>query len=405
MSSTVPPQWREKATDFFSSSGFKLKQAGQSAGSFAKDASGNVVDVAEKVGSLVKKRWSLIQQSRQQQAPRESVQERLIFAAASTSTLLKKGFSETKDKVAIGKTKVEEVLSETKDKVSIGKTKVEEAAKKTASKSKNILTNLERWQKGVASDDVFGVPLEVTVQRQQSSRPIPEVLVTCADYLILSGLHTEYLFKAEGDRKVIQNLISLYNQDWHAALPEGVRPVDVAALMKFYLMSLPEPLTTFALYHKIKNARVSVQDMRNALKMLPNASYSTLEFVTALLLRVSKKSSLNKMDSRSLAIEMAPAIICQEGDWRRQPIGGNGETSSILGVPFKLNRSSSLRDQPPYDAWDDLSDDGDNESLDASSSIPLDDGIPTDFGAIEVVQCLIENHNAVFTDANETIWK
>lgn len=46
-----------------------------------------------------------------------------------------------------------------------------------------------------------------------------------------------------------------------------------------------------------------------------------------------------------------------------------------------------------------------SESIDASSLIPLDDGMPVDFGAIEVVQCLIEHHNAIFTDANVTIWR
>ena len=34
---------------------------------------------------------------------------------------------------------------------------------------------------------VFGVPIEVTVQREQSTRPIPQILVKCADYLVLSG--------------------------------------------------------------------------------------------------------------------------------------------------------------------------------------------------------------------------
>lgn len=45
-----------------------------------------------------------------------------------------------------------------------------------------------------------------------------------------------------------------------------------------------------------------------------------------------------------------------------------------------------------------------SEVMDPSSPIPLDDGTPVDFGAIEVVQCLIEQHNAIFTDANETVW-
>ena len=66
--------------------------------------------------------------------------------------------------------------------------------------------------------------------------------------------------------------------------------------MKCYLASIPEPLTTFSLYDELRAARVSIPDLRNILKKLPNVNYMTLEFVTALLLRVSRKSSLNKVD-------------------------------------------------------------------------------------------------------------
>eukprot|EP00268_Persea_americana_P012443 TRINITY_DN1524_c0_g1_i8.p1 TRINITY_DN1524_c0_g1~~TRINITY_DN1524_c0_g1_i8.p1 ORF type:complete len:386 (-),score=94.35 TRINITY_DN1524_c0_g1_i8:398-1555(-) len=385
MPSPVSPQWHEKASGFFSSSGVRLKQAGQSAGTFvgevAKDAGDNVAGVAEKVGSLVKRRWGLIQQSRRQPEFRENIQERLRSAATSTGTLLKKGISETKDKVAVGKMKVEE------------------AAKKTAHKSKSILSNIERWQKGVASDDVFGIPIEVTVQRQQSSRPIPHILVKCADFLILTGLHTEYLFKSMDDKKAIQQLISLFNQDWNASLPEGVNPINVAALVKCYLASLPEPLITFELYNEIREARCSIRDTRNVLKRLPNVRYTTLEFVTALLLRVSQKSSVNKMDAASLAVEMAPVIIWQKGVQR-------SDFSSQLWLS-SLNQSSksssNTMDPSTYSAWDILADE--ESDLDASSPIPLDDGLSTDYGAIEVVQCLIDHHNAIFTDANETIWR
>ena len=64
-----------------------------------------MVDVAEKVGSVFKSKWSVFQQP----ATKHAVQERFLTAAASTSIFLRKGFSETKDKVAVGKTKVEEV--------------------------------------------------------------------------------------------------------------------------------------------------------------------------------------------------------------------------------------------------------------------------------------------------------
>ncbi|XP_043813643.1 uncharacterized Rho GTPase-activating protein At5g61530 isoform X3 [Manihot esculenta] len=270
------PRWQEKANVFFSSSGAKLKEAGQSAGTFvgdvAKDAKGNVADVAGRFGSAVKNRWAFLREP----ATRHALQENLITAAATTGMFLRKGLSDTKEKVAVGKTKVEEV------------------AKKTAQKSKTIWTDIERWQKGVASTDVFGVPVEVTVQRQQSSRLVPHILVKCADYLVLSGLNAMYLFKDEGDITVIQQLVSLYNQDSNASLPEGVNPIDVAALIKCYLASLPEPLTTFELYNGIKSARSSIQALKNILKKLPTVNYMTLELITALLLCVSQKSSLNK---------------------------------------------------------------------------------------------------------------
>ncbi|PON92405.1 Rho GTPase-activating protein domain containing protein [Trema orientale] len=366
MPSPALPQWHDKASGFFSSSGVKLKEAGQSAGTFvgevAKDARGNVADVAERVGSLVKSRWAFLQQP----STKHAVQERLISAAATTGTLFRKGFSGTKEKVVVGKTKVEEV------------------AKKTAQRSKTILTDIERWQKGVASTDVFGVPIEVTVQREQSMRPIPNMLVKFADYLILSGLNTPNLFKTDGDKKVIQQLVSLYNQDSNASLPENANPVDVAALVKYYLASLPEPLTTFELYNEIKGARSSIHAMRNILKKLPSVNYMTLEFITALFLRVSQKSQLNKagsfsflagmMDTRSLAMEMAPVILWQKG---REP----DIYRHYWSQPQKVPSNNNFDPQPTYSAWDMLSDD---EATDASSPIPLDDHGPSvDFGLID----------------------
>lgn len=135
MPSPVLPQWHDKASGFFSSSGtflftslalvfvilfiltlgfivgVKIKEAGQSAGTFvgevAKDARGNVADVAERFGSLVKSRWALLRQP----STKHAVQEHLITAAATTGTLFRRSLSETKDKVAVGKTKVEEAIS------------------------------------------------------------------------------------------------------------------------------------------------------------------------------------------------------------------------------------------------------------------------------------------------------
>ncbi|GJW37767.1 uncharacterized Rho GTPase-activating protein [Tanacetum coccineum] len=321
MPSVVSPQWQEKASGFFSSSGTKLKEAGQSAGSFvgevAKDAKGNVSDVAGRVGSVVKSRWSLFQQP----STRQAMQERLVSAAATTSFFLRRGVSETKEKVVVGKTKVEEV------------------AKKTAQKSKTLLTDIERWQKGVASTDVFGVPLEVTVQRQDSTKPVPFLLVKCADFLVLSGLNSPDLFKSEGNKKAIQQLVSLYRK--------GRSTTGII----------------------IANQGGEAQ--------------STL-------------LALSNMDAGSLAMEMAPIIMWQKG---QRP-----ETyKQFWNQPSKPQSNTNVDPVQNYNEWDMLADE--DEDMDASSAIPLDDGMPIDFSAIEVLQCLIEHHNAIFTDANETVWR
>lgn len=38
---------------------------------------------------------------------------------------------------------------------------------------------------------MFGVPIEATVQREQSGKAVPLVLVRCADFLVISGALAE----------------------------------------------------------------------------------------------------------------------------------------------------------------------------------------------------------------------
>ena len=90
--------------------------------------------------------------------------------------------------------------------------------------------------------------------------------------------------------------------DLNAPLPEGVNPIDVAALVKCFLASLPQPLISLELHNEVRGARSSIPMMRNILKKLPTVNYMTLELITALLLRVSQKSLLNK------ALTLPPSI-------------------------------------------------------------------------------------------------
>lgn len=242
---------------------------------------------------------------------------------------------------------------------------------------------------------VFGVPLEVLALRQKSQRPIPTTVIKCVDYLVssgktvlmsfhgfrvnwewlyfdeisairicrfsdfqivnvwFSGLNAEYIFKKDGNRRVVDRLIVTLNNGilysswglkcclvtpvtdhsyaksnletftsteawWRgfmencvavvmsnirivfwisdpSAVLQGVSPMDVAALLKVFFQMLPEPLLMFENYDAFVAARGNVARLREVIACLPPANYLTLECLTALLLRISQKSTINKV--------------------------------------------------------------------------------------------------------------
>ncbi|KAI5073384.1 hypothetical protein GOP47_0011397 [Adiantum capillus-veneris] len=372
-------EWRDRASGFFALSSIKLRNATQTAGIFvgdvAKDAGTGVAevaelaaDVAERAGIAMRSRWSLLQQTRQHNVQKgysqdETMQERLISAAASTSVLLKRSLLETKEKVAVGRTRVEQV------------------AKRAAQKSRIML---EKWQKGQSGTNVFGIPLESLVQRQRSSRAVPQIVINCVDYITTSGLSTENIFKSHGNQHVVQNLRYCFEEDWNTVIPEGTSPLDVAALLKRYLQMLPEPLLTYPVYNEIKEARGNVQQLADLLRTIPYAHYSTLECITLLLLRVSQKSALNKMDAHNLAFELAPYLL-----WK-QKIGPHADYQPHISHDGRSLSASRVQN---------------SDIRDVDSVIPLDDEpMMADFAIIEAVQCLIEQQKVIFAEPTEAIW-
>lgn len=374
-------EWRDRANGFFALSSMKLRNVTQTAGIFvgdvAKEAGTSVAEVAEmaaevaeRAGLAMRSRWSFLQQQPwQHNVPKkhssdDTMQERLKSAATSTTVVLKRSLLETKEKVAVGRTRVEQV------------------AKRAAQRSRIML---ERWQKDQNGANVFGVPIETLVQRQKSSRAVPQIVINCTDYLLASGLTTEHIFKSNGDQHMVQNLRYCFEEDWNTRIPEGISPLDVAALLKRYLQMLPEPLLTFSVYNEVKEARGNSLQLADVVRTIPYAHYSTLECLTSLLLGVSQKSAINKMDAHNLAFELAPYLL-----WK-QNAGPHAEGGQL---PFahdgRLPNGSRAQD---------------SAIRGVDSIIPLDDE-PTmaDFAIIEAVQCLIEQQKAIFADPMEALW-
>lgn len=407
-------QWRDKASGFLTSSSVKLKSVTQTAGIFvgevAKEAGSGVVEVAERAGTAVRARWSLLRQARQEEQPSQTIQGNQN-SVASSSNLIKRSVLGTKETVAVGRRKVEK------------------AAKFAAQRSRNILAHIERWQKG-QTGAVFEVPLETLVQRQKCSKPIPQIVTNCVDYLLSFGLNSENIFKDNGDQQVVQQLKSSFEEDWNAIIPEGTSPNDVASLLKTYLQMLPEPLLTYAVYDEVKEARGNVRQLSDILRTIPYAHYSTLECLLAFLLRISQKSTLNKMDAHSLAMELAPLLVRKQNKDTCVPQRLASSVATDSSINSRLaSRFFSLSDKllvshglygaanhtvnvpGDHKSIDSKSDSGDGNSAtnghaDFSTQIPLDDEPAiVDFAILEAVQCLIEQQKIIFADATQATWQ
>ncbi len=73
---------------------------------------------------------------------------------------------------------------------------------------------------------------------------------------------------------------------------------------------LPAPLLTFELYDDIIDALGSDSLLRQCLTNLPTANYYTIECLSALLLRISQKSALNKVHPFCTKFSLNPDALC-----------------------------------------------------------------------------------------------
>lgn len=89
----------------------------------------------------------------------------------------------------------------------------------------------------------------------------------------------------------------------------------ISSLIKSFFRKLPDPLITAELYSSLIEASKMEPDAvrLNAIKRLtdelPEPHYSTLRFLICHLTKVAKKSSINKMEARNLAIVFGPTLI------------------------------------------------------------------------------------------------
>lgn len=185
-------------------------------------------------------------------------------------------------------------------------------------------------RKNVKKKGIFGVPLEVIIERDGADSTdgvgpgalrIPAIIEDTITALKNKDLSVEGVFRKNGNIKRLNEQIAAADRDGCDAIRwNDETPHQLAALLKRYLRELPEPLMTQKLYRLwISATKIRDDDKRRhclhlTCCLLPKTQRDTLEVLFNFLKWVATFHQIDedtgsRMDVHNLARVMAPNIL------------------------------------------------------------------------------------------------
>ncbi|EMD31367.1 hypothetical protein CERSUDRAFT_109395 [Gelatoporia subvermispora B] len=167
--------------------------------------------------------------------------------------------------------------------------------------------------------DLFGVPLEELMGYDGEKGSIPRVVRDCIQYLRMTGMHDEGLFRRSPSSALLKQVQQAYDRGHVVSLESFADPHLAAVLLKKYIRDLPTPIFPESLYSSIRrcppptsdpNDMNSVMYIRETLlPELPPCAYILLSHVFHLLHEVSLRAASNRMDAHNLSVVLCPNLV------------------------------------------------------------------------------------------------
>ncbi|XP_067993847.1 rho GTPase-activating protein 7 isoform X2 [Melanerpes formicivorus] len=161
--------------------------------------------------------------------------------------------------------------------------------------------------------NVFGVPLQVNVQR--SGQPLPQSIQQAMRYLRSHCLDQVGLFRKSGVKSRIQALRQMNESCTESVCYEGQSAYDVADMLKQFFRDLPEPLMTnklsetFLQIYQYVPKDQRLQAIKAAIMLLPDENREVLQILLYFLSDVTAAVKENQMTPTNLAVCLAPSLF------------------------------------------------------------------------------------------------
>ncbi|KAJ3443817.1 rho/rac/cdc gtpase-activating protein [Anaeramoeba flamelloides] len=189
--------------------------------------------------------------------------------------------------------------------------------KKILGTPKKRYKNKPTTKKKSLNTEIFGVPLQTVIQRDNSK--IPKIILNSVKYLEKNGLKTLGIFRKSGYKKQIDQYKQRINLGENLLFENENNVHNVTGLLKLWFRELPETLLTSNLYfdfikiqneHKDKNLSI---ELKKLVYKLPELNRIIFRIISELCINISKHKSANKMDISNLALLFGPTLCSRRG--------------------------------------------------------------------------------------------
>mmetsp|Transcript_10568 Transcript_10568/g.26627 ORF Transcript_10568/g.26627 Transcript_10568/m.26627 type:complete len:565 (-) Transcript_10568:103-1797(-) len=168
-------------------------------------------------------------------------------------------------------------------------------------------------------EGVFGRPLE---EITTANMPIPMVVTDCVGFLFRMALETEGLFRVSGHCERMLQLRALYTDPSVTMVFDDEYaddPHTIAALLKNFFASLPNPIFSFEFYQPLLDVFQSSDDphvlihiFSKVLRNMDDSRRFMLAFLFKFLNRLSLNVDITKMSPTNLGIVFGPNLVRPE---------------------------------------------------------------------------------------------
>ncbi|XP_015605537.1 rho GTPase-activating protein 20 isoform X4 [Cephus cinctus] len=183
--------------------------------------------------------------------------------------------------------------------------------KSPVKKNKSKITGLLRRSLSL-NPSVFGVNLS-----RLDENGLPKPVLVMLQQLFAKGPFTQGIFRKSANVRIVRELRDQIESTGDPSCLEDAPIIAVAALLKDFLRSLPDPLLTshlFPLWMASLDAANSVQTIKNILDRLPKANYTLLSHLICVLHHIARRSKHNLMSATNLGVCCGPSLL-----WSQNP--------------------------------------------------------------------------------------